>query len=90
MTRVRPSEMLSFERLVMLSPKHFIISAGIEQMQLSGELEEIVAKCGLTDWREDFENEIEKYHKLIVCNPIQWRYMEGPCLTDQTKTSTNS
>jgi len=55
--------MLSFERGVMLSPKHFIISAGIEQMRLSGELEEIVAKYGLRDWREDFENEIKKYQK---------------------------
>ena len=38
-----------------------LISVGIEQMRLSGELNEILAKYGLTDWREDFKDEIKKY-----------------------------
>ncbi|MCP4577396.1 MAG: amino acid ABC transporter substrate-binding protein [Deltaproteobacteria bacterium] len=38
-----------------------LISIGIEQMRLSGELGEILAKYGLTDWREDFKGEIKRY-----------------------------
>jgi len=40
-----------------------LITVGIEQMRLSGELDKILTKYGLTDWREDFENEIKKYQK---------------------------
>ena len=40
-----------------------LITDGIEQMRLSGELSEILAKYGLTDWREDFKDVIEKYEK---------------------------
>ena len=38
-----------------------LISIGIERMRLSGELGKILAKYGLTDWREDFKGEIKKY-----------------------------
>ena len=38
-----------------------LISAGIEQMRLSGELGKILAKYGLTDWREEFKGEIKRY-----------------------------
>ena len=38
-----------------------LITNGIEQMRLSGELSEILAKYRLTDWREDFKGVIEKY-----------------------------
>jgi polar amino acid transport system substrate-binding protein len=38
-----------------------LLSAGIEQMRLSGELSKILAKYQLTDWREDFKDEIKRY-----------------------------
>ena len=40
-----------------------LISDGIEQMRLSGELSQILAKYNLMDWREDFKDVIEKYQK---------------------------
>ncbi|MBC8176626.1 MAG: transporter substrate-binding domain-containing protein [Desulfobacteraceae bacterium] len=40
-----------------------LITDGIEQMRLSGELKEILAKYKLTDWREDYKDVIEKYEK---------------------------
>ena len=40
-----------------------MITDGIEQMRLSGELKEILAKYKLTDWREDYKDVIEKYEK---------------------------
>jgi len=40
-----------------------LISDGIEQMRLSGELREILAKYKLTDWREDFKDVVNKYQK---------------------------
>jgi len=40
-----------------------LITDGIEQMRLSGELSQILAKYKLTDWREDFKDEIKKYQK---------------------------
>jgi len=40
-----------------------LITDGIEQMRLSGELSQILAKYKLTDWREDFKDVIKKYQK---------------------------
>ena len=40
-----------------------LITDGIEQMRVSGELKEILAKYGLTDWREDYIDVIEKYEQ---------------------------
>ena len=40
-----------------------LITVGMEQMRLSGELDKILAKYGLTDWREDFKDVIKKYQK---------------------------
>jgi len=40
-----------------------LITDGIEQMRLSGELDKILAKYKLTDWREGFKDVIRKYQK---------------------------
>ena len=40
-----------------------LLTDGIAQMRLSGELNRILARYGLTDWREDFKDVIEKYRK---------------------------
>jgi len=40
-----------------------LITDGIEQMRLSGELSNILAKYKLTDWREDFKDVINKYQQ---------------------------
>jgi len=43
-----------------------LITDGIEQMRLSGELGEILAKYKLRDWREDFKDVIKKYQKSVI------------------------
>ena len=40
-----------------------LITDGIEEMRLSGELSKILAKYKLTDWRENYKDVIRKYQK---------------------------
>ncbi len=46
-----------------------LITAGIAQLRLSGELKEILAKYGLTDWREDYRDIIQKYDPATPPSP---------------------
>jgi len=46
------------------SKKHAkLITAGIEQMRASGELNRILAKYALTDWKEDVRDVMKRYPK---------------------------
>jgi polar amino acid transport system substrate-binding protein len=40
-----------------------LIATGIREMRMSGELNLILAKYGLTDWREEFRDEMKRYAK---------------------------
>ncbi len=68
---IRSEEDLEESKLYMaFSPKNpkskeyaKILSNGIEEMRLRGELDAILAEYGLTDWRKDFADEIKKFRR---------------------------